>query len=166
MTMKSNNENDRSVPTSKDRCRRFGAFLRELFFSREFIRYFFSGIVATIVNLFVFTLMNRWLGLGQWYVSTLPAIFLSVLSAFVLNRIWVFRSKSDIKREFVRFAGSRLMNSLVCEYAIYPLIYYAFGVKQEIIPGLTYAKLVALLFVVVANRVTGKLFVFGDEREE
>lgn len=164
--MKYNNDNSRSAKTQHSGCRRFGSFLRELFFSREFIRYFFSGVVATIVNLAVFTLMNRWLGLGQWYFSNLPAIVLSVLTAYVLNRIWVFRSKSDIKKEFVRFVGSRLMISLICEYAVYPLFYYGFGVQQEIISGLTYAKIIAMLFVVVANRVTGKLFVFSDEREE
>ncbi len=165
MTTRSNNDNNRSVPTKKEGFRRFGLFLRELFFSREFIRYFISGVVATVVNLFVFTLMNRWLGLGQWYFSNFPAIVLSVLTAYVLNRVWVFRSKSDIKREFVRFVGSRLMISL-SEYVIYPLFYYGFGVRQEIIQGLTYAKIIALLFVVVANRVTGKLFVFGDDRED
>ncbi len=88
--------------------KKFMAHLKDLFFTREFIRYFISGFVATIVDLGVFTLLSRQLGLGQWYWSNLPAVIASVVSAYVMNRIWVFRSTDHLLKEFIRFAGTRI----------------------------------------------------------
>ena len=62
-------------------------YLTELFFSVEFLKYFATGVMATVVNVFVYMLMNRWLGLDKWYYSDVPAIVLSVLSAYILNRV-------------------------------------------------------------------------------
>ena len=67
-------------------------YLTELFFTVEFLKYFVTGVIATIVNVLVYMFMNRMLGLHRWYFSDVPAIILSVLSAYVLNRIWFFRS--------------------------------------------------------------------------
>lgn len=138
-------------------------YLIDLFFTKEFLRYFVSGVVATVVNLVVYMLMNRWLGLEKWYYSDVPAIILSVLAAYVLNRIWVFRSTSDVKEEFFRFVGTRLAISFVFEYAG---IYFFRHVLQNttvIIPDmLDLAKLVALTFVVLGNRIVGKFYVFKN----
>ncbi len=141
--------------------RKLKAHLTDLFFSIEFLKYFVSGVVATLVNLAVYMLMNRWLGLDKWYYSDVPAIILSVLAAYLLNRIWVFHSKSNLLEEFFRFVGSRLAISFVFEYAGIYLINHVLNDRTEIIPGLLdLAKLVALTFVVLANRISGKLYVF------
>lgn len=136
-------------------------YLTELFFTVEFLKYFVTGVIATIVNVLVYMFMNRMLGLHRWYFSDVPAIILSVLSAYVLNRIWVFRSTSNLFAEFLRFVGTRLAISFVFEYAGISFMYYVLNNRTEIIPGvLDLAKLLALAFVVVANRVSGKFYVF------
>ncbi|NLG30043.1 MAG: hypothetical protein GX551_02535, partial [Clostridiaceae bacterium] len=49
-------------------------YLIDPFFTVEFLRYFVSGVVATLVNVFIYMLMSRWLGLDRWYYSDVPAI--------------------------------------------------------------------------------------------
>lgn len=135
--------------------------LLDLFFTVEFLRYFVSGVAATLVNLLVYMGMSRWLGLSKWYFSDAPAIILSVLAAYILNRIWVFRSTSKVLDEFARFVGTRLAISFFFEYAGIYFIRHVLGNTTELIPGmLDLAKLVALAFVVIANRVSGKFYVF------
>lgn len=141
--------------------------LAELFFSIEFLKYFVTGVIATLVNVLVYNLMNRMLGLDQWYYSDVPAIILSVLSAYVLNRVWVFHSNSNVWGEFLRFVGTRLAISFFFEYAGIALMYYVLHNRTEIIPGvLDLAKLIALTFVVLANRLSGKFYVFKSRGQE
>lgn len=136
-------------------------YLTELFFSIEFLKYFVTGVIATVVNVLVYMFMNRWLGLDKWYYSDAPAIILSVLSAYILNRIWVFRSTSNVWQEFLRFTGTRLAISFVFEYAGIYLMNHLLNCQVVLIPDmLDLAKLIALAFVVVANRVSGKFYVF------
>lgn len=146
--------------------RKFKNHLLDLFFTVEFLRYFVSGVVATLVNLAVYMTMSRWLGLDRWYYSDVPAIVLSVLAAYILNRIWVFRSREGIGQEFLRFMGSRLAISFVFEYAGIYLMRHVLQITSEIIPGsLDLGKLIALIFVVLANRVSGKFYVFRKREE-
>ncbi len=146
--------------------RKIKQHLIDLFFTVEFLKYFVSGVVATLVNLAVYMGMSRWLGLSKWYFSDVPAIILSVLAAYVLNRIWVFRSSSKILDEFFRFIGSRLAISFFFEYAGIYFVRHVLGNTTELVRGtLDLAKLIALAFVVIANRVSGKFYVFRTCKE-
>lgn len=143
------------------------AYIVDLFFTVEFLRYFVSGLVATLVNVLVYMAMSSWLGLDRWYYSDVPAIILSVLAAYVLNRIWVFRSQEGLLREFLRFVASRLTISFVFEYAGIYFIRHILQNTTEIIPGtLDLGKLIALIFVVLANRISGKFYVFRSHQGE
>jgi len=139
------------------------ARVKDLFFTREFIRYFFSGVAATIVDNIVFKLLSDVLGLGKWYFSILPATVASVVVAYVLNRIWVFRSKDHLLKEFLRFTGTRIAISLFFTYLVYPILYFGLNITYELFPNLPIAKLIALLFVILGNRVSGKFYVFKEE---
>ena len=147
--------------------RKFRQYLVDLFFTAEFLRYFVSGVVATLVNLLVYMSMSRWLGLDRWYYSDVPAIFLSVVAAYVLNRLWVFHSREGLIKEFMRFAASRLAISFFFEYAGIYFIRHVLQNTTEIIPGtLDLGKLIALIFVVLANRISGKFYVFKSQAKE
>ncbi len=139
------------------------ARVKDLFFTWEFIRYFISGVVATVVDLGVFTLLSQKLGLSQWYFSNFPAIVASVVVAYVMNRVWVFRSTDHLIKEFLRFAGTRIGISAFFTYLFYPILYYGLQITYEVYPGLPLARLIALLFVILGNRVSGKFYVFKDE---
>ncbi len=140
--------------------RQIWARLRELFFNMQFLRYTVSGVLVTLVDMGVFYLLSNLLGLNKWYFSLLPSIVLSILAAYVLNRVWVFKSKQPVLSEIFRFCTGRLVVSLVFQYAGFYLIYDVIGFKAEIISNLPWAKAVSLLFVIVGNYLLGKYFVF------
>ncbi|MDD2426975.1 MAG: GtrA family protein [Eubacteriales bacterium] len=142
--------------------KRIWARLRELFFNMQFLRYTISGGIVTLVDMGVFFLLSNILGLSKWYLSLLPAIVLSILTAYVLNRVWVFKSKQSVISEIFRFCAGRLVVSLVFQYLGFYVVYDVIGFKAEIIPNLPWAKAIALLFVVIGNFLVGKFYVFTD----
>lgn len=97
----------------------------------------------------------------------------AVTVAYFLNRITVFRSKGNIIRELITFAGARVLSFLVLELGVMYLMIWG----CEAITGLpastpmfmigsfafTYdylVKLINCVFVVIANYVLSKLMVF------
>lgn len=97
----------------------------------------------------------------------------AVTVAYILNRITVFRSKGNVIRELISFAGARVLSFLVLELGVMYLMVWA----CEAITGLpastpmfmiasfafTYdylVKLINCVFVVIANYVLSKIMVF------
>ena len=97
----------------------------------------------------------------------------AVTVAYILNRITVFRSKGNVIRELVTFAGARVLSFLVLELGVMYLMIWA----CEAITGqpastpmfmiasfaFTYdylVKLINCVFVVIANYVLSKIMVF------
>lgn len=137
--------------------------LTQLLFNREVILYLIFGVLTTLVNLVVFTLLSRVFGKDRWYVSNLPAITLAILFAFVTNRLIVFQSSGPWLAEFVRFVTSRIFVSLAFEYGGMYLLYNVLKLKSGLRLGrfeLSFAKLLTQVLVVVGNYVLSKLFIF------
>ncbi len=144
------------------------SFRLQSFLSAEFIRYLISGGLVTLLNLLVFTLLNRWLGLSRWYLSNLPAIVLSILFAYWLNRRFVFRSTRPWQREILSFIGSRLLISLIFEYLALWLLINQWQWTAALSFGgveLPWAKILAQGAVVIGNYLVGKLWIFTAEGE-
>lgn len=97
----------------------------------------------------------------------------AVTVAYILNRITVFRSKGNVIRELLSFAGARVLSFLVLELGVMYLMVWA----CEAITGVpastpmfmiasfafTYdylVKLINCVFVVIANYVLSKIMVF------
>ena len=97
----------------------------------------------------------------------------AVTVAYILNRITVFRSKGNVIRELISFAGARVLSFLVLELGVMYLMIWA----CEAITGqpastpmfmiasfaFTYdylVKLINCVFVVIANYVLSKIMVF------
>lgn len=132
-------------------------------FSREVILYLIFGVLTTLVNLVVFTMLSRVFGKDRWYVSNLPAISLAILFAFVTNRLIVFQSSGPWLAEMLRFVSSRIFVSLAFEYGFMYLMYNVLKLKSGLKLGrfeLSYAKLIVQVLVVVGNYVLSKLFIF------
>lgn len=82
---------------------------------RELINYAFWGVFATIANVVTYYLCFDLLHISNM-LSTLIAWAVSVLVAFVTNKIWVFNSRhttwQKCLREFFSFTGFRLISEL------------------------------------------------------
>ena len=71
-----------------------------MLFTREMLSYIFFGICTTVVNIVVFqacTALLHW----NWAVSNVLAWILSVLFAFVTNKLFVFQSKKSGSKRFI-----------------------------------------------------------------
>jgi len=138
-----------------------------LFFNREVIVYFIAGVLATLVNLIVFTLLSNVFGRDRWWLSNLPAIIAAILFAFFTNRIVVFRSKGNIWTEMVRFFAARVFTSLLFEYGAMFLLYNVIGLTYGI-PilqwQLSVSKLLTQILVMVGNYVISKWFIFTPQQ--
>lgn len=123
---------------------------------KEIILYGFFGGCTTIVNVIIYYLSSRWLGLGT-VVSTLLAWWIAVLFAYVTNRVMVFHSSNKEMRailiEFAFFVACRLLTGIL-DIAIMYLFVDRLGCYDLII------KIISNVFVIIANYIASRLLIF------
>lgn len=140
----------------------------EKFRQHEFILYIVSGIIVTLVNWLTYTLLTSILDLGSWRVANVLSISLSIIVAYVLNRKFVFQSKQNIFPEIMNFFLSRFLVSLVFEHGImeFLLTLVKFDPKITIYKyEFQVVKAIGSVFVVLANYIAGKYFVFNNKNK-
>ena len=139
-----------------------------LLFSREVIVYIIAGVLATVVNVVVFTLLSALFGHDRWWLSNLPAILAAILFAFYTNRYFVFRSRGPIWQEMGKFFLSRIFISALFEYGGMFLLYNLIGL-QAVLHVLRWdvsiSKLLTQVLVMVGNYVLSKLFIFTQNKK-
>jgi len=154
---------------------------------RKIFMYLVSGGLTTVVSLASFKIFNLIVpeiavdAFGQ-HISLKLAInkvicwIISVLVAYFLNRVTVFRSKGKIMSELMKFAGARVLSFLIFEEGLFLLSVFictkVTGVPSDTavftflnIP-ITYAdimNIINLVFVVIANYIMSKILVFKKE---
>lgn len=122
---------------------------------KAIILYILFGILTTIINLVSYTGMIYL----HWDVqlSVILSWLITVLSAYLTNRKWVFNSKAttsvELLREFLAFLSSRVL-TLILE-----MIIIWFGVQLLKQNPLIW-KLIDNVVVVIFNYIISKLFVF------
>lgn len=122
---------------------------------RELVLYVVFGAFTFFVNLISYFFFEDILGVN-YIISNIIAWFLSVLFAYVTNRIWVFESKSpDILKEMSLFFGGRIFSGAVDTALMYTFI-------DILSIGDTVSKIVVQIIVIILNYVFSKLIVFKD----
>ncbi|NLM78487.1 MAG: GtrA family protein [Ruminococcaceae bacterium] len=143
--------------------------LLRFFFSREMILYVIAGVLTTLVNIIVFTLLSTAIGHDRWWLSNFPAITASILFAFFVNRSFVFRSAGPLWQEFGKFVLSRAVVSLAFEYGGMFLLYDVLGLTT-VWPILRWelpvSKLLTMFLVLAGNYVLSKWFIFRKSARE
>ena len=126
---------------------------------REVLLYLVFGALTTLVNIVVFYLCRK-LKL-ETYLSNAVAWFLSVLFAFITNKLYVFESKNknfkENFREIFSFVGFRIL-SLIFDMAFMYLMIEIISFNEM---G---AKILANIFVIILNYVFSKLFIFKKRK--
>lgn len=93
--------------------------------SREFIKYCFVGASGVFVNMGVLVILTRFFHLAIEYASPI-AIETAIISNFVLNNIWTFRSRTvetSLIKRFIRFHMVALTAGLVNYTTLLFLVY-------------------------------------------
>ena len=140
--------------------------------NRETILYIVFGVATTVVNYIVFHLLYNVLWHQNHSLAANAAAFVAaVVFAFVVNKLFVFESRSwdtaTLKREIPSFLGARIGSFGIEEAGLFlaEKVFKLGGVIAITLGGtafdwITVVK-IALAFVVVAlNYVFCKLFVF------
>ena len=122
---------------------------------KEALLYLVFGGLTTLVNILSFFILRQ-LKI-EVYVSNVIAWFLSVLFAFITNKLFVFESRGKSKKENIKecvsFFGFRIL-SLVFDMGAMYLLLQVLNVNELL------SKVVANVLVIILNYVFSKLFIF------
>lgn len=129
--------------------------IKKLYYDSR-IRYLFFGGLTTLVNIVVFAILEGPLGI-DYKISNFFSVAAAICFAFVVNKLYVFQSKSrnfsDTVQEFIKFVLGRLV-TMVVEVGGVPFCVELLGQPKMI------AKLETQVIVMVVNYFISKLFVF------
>lgn len=127
---------------------------------KSVIAYLFWGVVTTIVNIGVF----QWLSSGihwNYQLANIIAWFVSVLVAYLTNKVWVFGSHYTTFRafivEFIKFYFYRaltLLIDIVFMYVEVTLLGFDSAIQQLVV------KILDNVVVVIANYIFSKWLIF------
>lgn len=127
---------------------------------RELLLYGIFGVLTTLINIVVYSLCYERLGISN-VASNVTAWILSVLFAFVTNKIWVFDSKSTelsvLLREAASFFGCRLATGLL-DLAIMYVTVDVMAWNSMLM------KCISNVIVIVVNYIASKLVIFAHKQ--
>ena len=137
---------------------------------KELIIYVLFGLCNTVVNLGAYKLLTMLLGVELYLVSNGIAWFVTVVFAFITNKLFVFQSKSWkmnlVFKEAVSFFATRVLSFFIEEAGLFALVdlaglkNFSLDVSGFSIGGDMIAKLTIAVVVVIWNYVFSKFVIF------
>ena len=129
---------------------------------KEIILYLIFGVLTTVVNFIVYIIF-AWLISFNETISNTIAWFISVLFAYITNKIWVFKVKNKRTRticyEIISFFGCRAVSGAL-DIGLFYIMVERIGINDVL------TKCIIAILVIVLNYVTSKLITFKTNKEE
>ncbi len=137
--------------------------IKELYFKyKEVINYLVFGVLSMIVNFASYYLFARVLNIDE-VISSGLSWFCSVLFAYITNKLFVFESKTNTAKEFLKemisFFLSRVLSGILCDVGTFALMVKVFGINDMV------AKIVTQVMVVIVNYILSKFFIFKKKKD-
>ncbi|MBR2751761.1 MAG: GtrA family protein [Clostridiales bacterium] len=158
---------------------------------QEIFWYFVFGVLTTVVNLIVFALLDKLFNV-KWpvqifgYDFDMYIVFVNcvawvaaIVFAYVTNKLFVFHTKGNVVREFISFVGARLFTFFAFEVGLFSLgimlMENTFKMPQDDlwielfgfrVTNKYIIKIFIAFFVVVANYIFSKLFIFKKDKKD
>lgn len=133
---------------------------------KEVIKYLFFGVLTTVVNFIVYYLLIWIIGTEEGIAglaSNIIATIVAILFAYVTNKLFVFESKTNNRKELITemisFFACRVF-SLLVDNGIYFI-----GCTWLKFPSFI-VKTITQVIVVVLNYVFSKLIIFKNNKAE
>lgn len=127
---------------------------------KEVISYLIFGVLTTLVNILTYMLFADLFHI-DYLISTVIAWILSVLFAYITNKLYVFESKTTVKNEIIKemlsFFGFRLFSGvldLANMFVFVSLLHF----------NDTLIKILSNVFVIIINYVFSKCFIFKQTK--
>ena len=132
--------------------------IKELYLKyKEIINYIIFGGLTTVTNFVVYFICTKLFSIDE-VISNGIAWFLSVLFAYVTNKIFVFESKKSGFKEIIvemsSFFLARVLSGICCDVGTFALMVKVFAINDVV------AKIVTQIMVIVMNYVLSKLVIF------
>lgn len=122
---------------------------------REVLLYLLFGGLTTLVNIVAFYILRK-VSVGL-QISNVIAWFLSVLFAFITNKLFVFESKNNSRKEdfkeMISFFGFRAL-SLLFDMGFMHVLVSVLNINE------LFSKILSNVLVIILNYVFSKLFIF------
>lgn len=123
---------------------------------KQIIKYLFFGILTTFVSILTYALFTDVFHIN-YIISNIMSWIVSVIFAFITNKIFVFQSRSKEKqiliKEIISFYGCRIL-TLLLEIVLMYLLVDILSIDDM------YSKIVSQIIVIVTNYIFSKIFVF------
>ena len=123
---------------------------------KEVISYLFFGVLTTLINILSYVVLSKLFEV-DYKLATTIAWVISVLFAFITNKLYVFNSKETnivlVAKEFSSFTIFRLLSYLM-DLGVMVLMIEWLKTDDLI------AKIVANFFVVIFNYFASKYVIF------
>ena len=137
---------------------------------KELITYVIFGGLTTLVNFVAFYVVTQILGEDLYLINNAIAWVVSVVFAYVTNKLFVFESKSWnlklVAKESVEFVGARVFSFLIEEGGMLLFVSVlgfgeiSFNIFGFTITGQLIAKLILAVIVVIMNYFFSKFIIF------
>ena len=128
---------------------------------KELIKYLIFGILTTIVNFVIYIIFAKMLLVDE-FISNVIAWAISVVFAYITNKIYVFESKTkkikEIIKEIISFVGCRLFSGVVDTGSFF--IFVTILKMNDIL-----AKIIIAILVVILNYIFSKLIIFKNKKD-
>ena len=127
--------------------------------NKEMLLYLFFGGLSFIVSISTYAVFNVGLGLNE-LISNVLSWIITVMFAFLTNRIWVFHSPTNGLGEFLKqmlaFYSGRVI-TLAIEETILLIFITWLGFNSMLI------KVIAQVIVIILNYIISKLLIFRNK---
>ena len=128
----------------------------------EVLKYLIIGILTTVINYIVFAILVNNAKI-EMHTSNIIAWVVSVIFAYITNKLFVFESKSfKVKiliKEITTFTLARIL-SLLLEEAILYIFVNLLNMNKLVI------KLVANILVIILNYILSKFIIFRKSKDK
>lgn len=129
----------------------------------EIINYLIIGVLTTIISLISYYICVSTIldpnNAFELQLANVISWILSILFAYITNRIFVFKSKDKNKlKELLSFIGSRIVTLLLDMFIMFSMV-TCIGINDKI------SKFIAQTIVIVLNYILSKVFVFKKKNK-
>ncbi|MBQ7957544.1 MAG: GtrA family protein [Clostridia bacterium] len=143
---------------------------------KELILYVFFGGLTTLVNFAAFKFFNVVLGEERYLISNVIAWFVSVVFAYITNKLFVFESRTwqtkKICKEIFSFFTARVFSFIIEEAGLFCLVdlmgfdKYRLDIFGFVLGGKMISKIILAVIVVILNYFFSKLVVFRKKEKQ
>lgn len=147
--------------------------IKQLFFKyKEIIMYLIMGVATTVVSWVSYAVLIKIIPINHEVtkvaVANVISWIISILFAYVTNKIWVFDSRSwepsYVIPEFIKFVSARLLTGFLEWFGVPFLVHIGLNQKPFGIDG-GVSKISISVLVIILNYVFSKLLIFKNEKQ-